>query len=95
MVDIRRDITKWSGECQQCPHAKIVCYNIGSLETITTPQGRFTHVYVDITGPLGVSHDYNYLLVYVERFSRFTNAVIMVGISAQECTDAFFRHCIA
>ena len=59
------------------------------------PQGRFTHVYVDITGPLGMSHGYNYLLVIVDRFSRFMNAIPRVGISAQECTDAFTRHWVA
>ena len=94
--DMRRDITKWVRECQQCARAKIVRHNVAPLETVTPPtQGRFTHVYVDITGPLGLSHDYNYLLVIVDRFSRFMNAIPMVGISAQECTDAFIRHWVA
>ena len=94
---MRQDIIKWARECQQYARTKIIRHNVAPLETITLhpPQGRFTFVNVDITGPLGMSRDYNYLLVIVDRFLRFMNAVPMVGFSAQECTDAFIRHWVA
>ena len=90
---MRQDIRKWSRECQACARAKVQRHNISPLSTVTPPpSGRFTNVYVDITGPLGSSNCYNYLLVIIDRYSRYMNAIPMVSITAEECVDSFIRH---
>ena len=90
---MKRDIRQWTRECQACARAKIQRHNVAPLDNVTpTPKDRFTNVYVDITGPLGESNGYNYLLVVIDRFSRFMNAIPLAGITAEECVDAFIRH---
>ena len=92
---MRQDIRKWTQECQACARAKVQRHNISPLSTVTPPpSGRFTNVYVDITGPLGSSNGYNYLLVIIE-YSRYMNAIPMVGITAEECVDSFIRHWVS
>ena len=67
---MKRDIRQWTRECQACDRAKIQRHNVAPLDNETpTPKDRFTNVYLDITGPLGESNGYNYLLVVIDRFS--------------------------
>ena len=90
---MKRDIRQWTRECQACARSKIQRHNIAPLANVTPPpSGRFTNVYVDISGPLGNSKGYNYLLVIIDKFTRFMNAVPLPNISAEECVDAFIRH---
>ena len=53
------------------------------------PSERFTHVYIDIAGPLPPSNGYSYLLMIIDRYSRFIQAVPLRGITAEECPSAF------
>ena len=94
--DIRQDIRKWTRECQACARAKVQRHNISPLSTVTPPPSRrFINVYVDITGPLGPSNGYNYLLVIIDMYSRYMNAIPMVSITAEECVDSFIRHWVS
>ena len=93
--EIKQDIRQWTKECQACARSKIQRYNIAPLVNVTPPlRGRFTNVYVDINGPLGNSRDYNYLLVIIDKFTRFMIAVPLPTISDEECVDAFIRHSV-
>ena len=59
------------------------------------PTERFTHVNVDLTGPLNESCGYCYLMVIIDRFSRFIHAIPLVGISSEECVSAFIHNWVA
>jgi len=95
--NMKRDICKWTKECQGCARAKILRHNVAPIDVVTpSPSGKFTDVYVDITGPLGVAcNGYNYLLVIIDRFSRFMNAVPLTNITAEACVDAFIRNWVS
>ena len=93
--DMRRDVTRWTRECQQCARSKIGRCNTASLETVTPPsRNRFTHVQVDLTGPLCPSKEHNYIMAVVDRYSRFFQAITLVDITAEKCADAIVRHWI-
>ena len=93
---MRRDVAQWTKECQPCARAKVHRHNVAPLDVVSPPPaGRFRNAYVDITGPLGYSSGYNYLLVVIDKFSRFTHAIPLVTITSEECVDAFIRHWIA
>ena len=54
--DMRKDIRQWTKECQACARSKVIRRNTANVEAVTPPpRGRFTHVYLDIIGPLGLS----------------------------------------
>ena len=46
-------------------------------------------MYIDITGPLPLSNGYSYLLMIMDRYSRFIQAVPLRRITAEECFSAF------
>ena len=91
---MKRDICHQSRKCQACACSKLQRQNIAPLVNASPlPRGRFTNVYVDITRPLGNSKGYNYLLVIIDKFTRFSpNAVPLSNISAEGCVDTFIRH---
>ena len=90
---MKRDIRQWTRECQVCARSKILRHNIAPLVNVTPPpRGLFTNVYVDKTGPLRDSKGYNYLLIIIDKFTRFMKAVPLPNISAEECVDSFRRH---
>ena len=94
--NMRRDITCWTRECQQGARSKIHRHTTAPLQAVTSPpRGRFIHVYVDFTGPLPVSKGYNYIMVAIDRFSHFFQAIPLVGITAEECVDAFIRNWVS
>ena len=93
---MRRDITRWVRECHACQRNKIQRHTKAPLQKVSSPpKGRFTHVYVDLTGPMEESYGYFYLLVVICKFSRFMHAIPLRGITAAEVTDAFVRHWVA
>ena len=94
--DMRRDITRWTRECQECARAKVHRHTKAPLQAVTPPpRGRFTNVYVDLTGPLPISKGHSYIMVVVDRFTRFFQAIPLSGITAEECVDAFIRHWVS
>ena len=94
--DMRKDIRQWTKECQACTRSKVIRRNTANVEAVTPPPpGRFTQVYQDIIGPLGLSKGHNYVLTVIDRFSRFFQAVPLAGITAEECVDRFIRHWVS
>ena len=91
-IGIKKHVAQWTRECLQCNRSKIQRHNRAPQAEVTSPpHERFTQVYVDITGPLPLSKDYSYLLVIIDRYSRFSQAVPLQGISAEECSSAFVQ----
>ena len=59
---MRKDIAEWTRECQNCNRAKITRHNKAPLAAVSPPPTeRFTHIYVDLAGPLEQTHGYSYL----------------------------------
>jgi hypothetical protein len=61
-----------------------------SVEAIPVPARRFSHVHVDIVGPLPPSSKgHTYLLTMLDRATRWPEVVPLKDITAQSCADAF------
>ena len=94
--NMKRDIANWVRECQACAKSKIQRHNQAPTQQVLPPPSeRLTHIYVDIMGPLSNSGSFNYLLVVIDCFTRYFQAIPLVGISTQECIDAFIQHWVA
>ena len=93
---MKKDLARWVSECRSCAKSKVHRHNIAEVETVVPPpEGRLTHVYIDLTGPLGTSSGYEYLMVIIDRFTRYVHAVPLADITADTCIEGFIRHWVA
>ncbi|GFX37101.1 hypothetical protein TNCV_1712941 [Trichonephila clavipes] len=59
------------------------------------PYARFSHIHIDIVGPLPPSDGFQYLLTMIDRFSRWPEAVPIPDTTAKTISRAIFHHWIA
>ena len=79
----------WARSCIPCQKSKISTHVHASVPSIPVPTRRFSHVHVDIVGPLPVSQGFSYIFTMIDRTSRWPEAVPLSSISAESCARAF------
>ena len=88
---MKHDIKHFVQICDTCkkvkPGRKTV--NTGSFNV---PDKRFSHVMVDIVGPLPSSYGYRFLLTALCRSTRNLQAIPLKEASAVEVANAFLHH---
>jgi len=83
------DITAWCRDCQACQAAKITKQPRARIQPIPVPAVRFTHVHVDIVGPLStLAEGYQYLFTMVDRSTRWLEAVPLCSMDTATSVDA-------
>ena len=82
---MRSDIRTFVQTCIKCQQAKVIRHNRAPLHSFKSPNKRFSHIHVDIVGPLPVCHGYSYLLFLICR----VEFVPLRDVAATECADAF------
>ena len=92
---LREDTSRWARECQQCQLAKINRHTTPPIGEFSVPERRFSHLNLDLVGPLPVSNGFRYLLTAVDRFTRWPMAVPIKDISAESVIDAFAHGWVA
>jgi len=91
-----KDVEVWSRDCQQCGRSKSGPQLKRPPLPINIPACSFTHVHVDIVGPLPVtSSGHSYLLTMMDRTTRWPEVVPLKTITVQEVADAFMQTWIA
>lgn len=79
------DVKKWRNECLDCQQSKIPYHVKNNPAQFIPPDSRFKHIHLDIIGPLPEVKGYQYCLILIDRFSRWTEAVPL-----KEVLRAFF-----
>ena len=94
-VKMSSDISQWCRECLICQQNKVNRHTSSALTPLQEPNARFHIVHMDIVGPLPVTLDhsgaqspYRYLVTFIDRYSRWIEAVPVAGISAEEISGA-------
>jgi transposase InsO family protein len=84
------DAAAWCRDCQHCARAKTTSQYTAPVQPIPVPATRFSHVHVDLVGPLPVSSEgYQYLFTIVDRTTRWLEAVPLRTMTADSCVAAF------
>ena len=92
---INRDVRNWTRTCLQCQKCKVHRHNKAPLGTFTLPDARFSHVHIDIVGPLPPSEGNSYLLTCVDRYSRWPEAIPIPDMTAETIARTFVARWVA
>ena len=85
---MKREITDFVRHCQQCQRSKINRHTRTAITHLPVPSERFQTVNVDILS-LPNSCGFSYLLMCIDRFSRWPECIPMRDIRTQTVIDAF------
>ena len=88
---MRADINKWCKECLACQSSKVLRHTKAPVLRMPVPNSPFQHVHVDIVGPLQPSKGFSYLLTIIDRHSRWTEALPLRSITADDCAQEFLQ----
>jgi hypothetical protein len=81
-------VAAWVKNCQQCERAKVSRQHTAAVKPIAIPAKRFTHIHVDIVGPLpAATCGSRYLFTVVDKSSSWLEALPMRDISAATWAD--------
>ncbi|BHF84456.1 hypothetical protein SprV_0902760700 [Sparganum proliferum] len=92
---MHKDLKAWTRACIPCQRSKIQRHNKAPIGTFPGPAARFSHVHLDIVGPLPLSNGCSYLLTCVDRFTRWPEAIPLPDIAAPTLVKAFLSSWVA
>jgi hypothetical protein len=91
-----RDVAAMCRKCQYCQRGNVHKQPAAPLQAIPVPARKFSHVHVDLVGPLPASSDgHVYLLTIIDRSTRWFEAVPLRNMEASKCVDAFIANWVA
>ena len=93
---MRSDIAAWCRDCVGCNRGKAGKQLKAAVEPMEIPQRRFSHVHVDLVGPMPVAADGStYIFTIIDRTTRWLEAVPLRDMTATTCTQAFLNAWVA
>ena len=90
--DLKKEMNSLVEACHPCKSTKPSKAKEPNLGHFPVPQRRFSHIHVDVCGPLPPSRGHRFLLTVICRSTRFFDAIPMVNASTKDCADALLHH---
>ena len=89
------EVASWAKTCLRCQQNKVQKHVHTPVEKIPVPGIRFSHVHLDLVGPLPNSQGFTYLLTMIDRTSRWPEVVPLSSITAVVCAQALLSSWIS
>ncbi len=82
-------VAAWCRDCQSCQRGKVTSQPSAPPGHIANPTQHFSHLHIDLVGPLPTSRDgYTHLFTVIDRSTRWAEAIPLRSTSAASCADA-------
>ena len=83
------DVGHWCRECADCQKAEITTQHTAPIQPISVPDCSFTHLHLDLVGPLTASSDgHTHVMTMIDRSTRWVEVVPLTSTTATACADA-------
>ncbi len=70
------DVSRWCRDCQECQHLKVTRQLAAATQATPVPEKRFSHLHVDLVGPLPTSPDgFKYIFTIIDHSTMCFEAV--------------------
>ena len=92
---ISKDAKEWARSCIACQKSKVHRHTESGVSSFHQPNRRFSHLHVDVVGPLPLSDGHRYLFTIIDRSTRWPEAVPMKDATTDSCVSALLSHWIA
>jgi IS30 family transposase len=83
-----RDINLWARQCVPCQTSNTHTHISPPPAPIPIPSRRFSHIHIDLVGPLPSSQGHTHILTVMDRTTRWAEAVPLPSTSATACAQA-------
>jgi hypothetical protein len=83
-----QDINLWARQCIPCQTSKVHKHISPPPASIPIPSRRFSHIHVDLVGPLPSSQSHTHIFTIIDQTTRWVEAVPLPSSSARACADA-------
>ncbi len=89
-------VAAWCRDCQQCQRAKATTTPASPPLHIANPSQRFSHLHINLVGPLPTSAGgHTHLLTVIDRSTRWAEAIPLNSTSAESCATALIGGWVA
>ncbi len=93
---LSRDVGDWCRDYQTCQHGKVTKQPPAPLQEIPVTARHFSHVHVDLVGPLPPSEEgHMYLLTVIDRSTRWVEAMPLKNMETATCVENFVARWVA
>ena len=93
--NMRKDIKSMAQRCHECQANKITKHNKAEIKAFPPNYAKFSSLHVDLTGPFEENKNCKYLLMMIDRYSRWLEAVPLEDIRSETVLNAFLLHWVA
>jgi IS30 family transposase len=76
--------------------ARVTAQPRAAVQPIAVPLTRFSHLHIDLVGPLPTSREgFSYILTIIDRSTRWCEAVPLAATAAEDCAAALISGWVA
>jgi transposase InsO family protein len=86
-----KQVREWARQCVQCRRAKARPHVHVQPANFEVPARRFSHIHMDLVGPLKPADGHTHMLTIVDRATRWPEALPLRATLASACTMALFH----